>query len=399
MNRISSEKHLLDSVNDLGFKPSKLEGEGITFNFYYVSDMLANVTGGKEQTQAGWGAIRGAMDVDFGKFTADKGLTFHITGLWQFGVNLGAKVGMIANPSSLVSAHQTRLDSWWFQQTLFDNRLYFRVGQIGAQDFYGVPEYGASFVAEPIGYALGNLSSNTYESFAPAATPAAEIRIVPSKYFYIKGAIFAGNRNPYQQDTNGFHFAIRNSGVGVSEVGFSIDPSRGSDSPAMGKTYPGLYRVGAVYNGGNFTDLVTGRRVSGNYLIYFMASQAVFRPEAGSDRGLDGFFTYDWSPQDVDRVNTQTTTGLRYRGLIPRRARDTLGIGFIYSGVSDHYNESLILQGLPGLGSEKVVELNYLVQVTPWWVVQPVFQHYVNVGGNSHLGNASILGLRTIITF
>ena len=38
-------------------------------------------------------------------------LRFHITALWQTGGNLGAYIGSTANPSSLVSADTTRLDS------------------------------------------------------------------------------------------------------------------------------------------------------------------------------------------------------------------------------------------------------------------------------------------------
>lgn len=397
---LDSRAHLFDGVNSWRDARSQLEERGITFDFYYVTDLLANPAGGKEQTAAGWGRLRGTMDIDFGRFTSDKGLTFHITGLWQFGANLGAEIGTIANPSGLASAHATRLDSWWFEQALFDNKLYLRAGQIGAQDFYGVQQYGGSFVAEPIDYALGNLFGTVYESFDPASTPAAEIRFVPSTHFYMKGAILAGNRNPYQQDTNGFHFAIDNSGVGVSEVGFLVDPMNASASETSDrKSYPGLYRVGSVYNGGSFADPVTGLLTSGNYLIYVMANQAVYRPDAGSSRGLDVFFTYDWSPDDVNQVNTETTAGVRYAGLVASRDHDSLGFSMIYSRVSDHFNEAFFEQGLPVLGSERMFELNYLAQLNRWWMVQPVFQYYVNVGGDRQLNNAPVLGFRTKVDF
>jgi porin len=397
---LNSQAHLFDGINSWKDARSQLEERGVTFDFYYVTDLLANPAGGKEQTAAGWGRLRGTMDIDFGRFTSDKGLTFHITGLWQFGANLGAEIGTIANPSGLASAHATRLDSWWFQQALFDDKLYLRAGQIGAQDFYGVQQYGGSFVAEPVDYALGNLFGTVYESFDPASTPAAEIRFVPSRYFYVKGAILAGNRNPYEQDTNGFHFAIDNSGVGVSEVGFLVDPSNASDSSTSDrKSYPGLYRVGSVYNGGRFADPVTGLLTSGNYLIYVMANQAVYRPDAGSNRGLDVFFTYDWSPDDVNQVNTETTAGVRYAGLVASREHDSLGFSTIYSRVSDQFNEALFQQGLPVLGSEKMFELNYLAQLNRWWMVQPVFQYYVDVGGDRRLNNAPVLGFRTKVDF
>ncbi|MGB7228056.1 MAG: carbohydrate porin, partial [Candidatus Acidiferrales bacterium] len=123
-SHLDSQAHLFDGIDSWRDARSQLEERGVTFDFYYVTDLLANPAGGKEQTAAGWGRLRGTMDIDFGRFTSDKGLTFHITGLWQFGANLGAEIGTIANPSGLASAHATRLDSWWFQQALFDDKLY-----------------------------------------------------------------------------------------------------------------------------------------------------------------------------------------------------------------------------------------------------------------------------------
>ena len=181
----------------------------MTFDFLYIADLLANPTGGEQQRATGWGRIRGTMDMDLGKLIGAKGLTFHVTGLWQFGTNLGANIGTLANPSGLVSAHTTRLDSFWLQQAFFHNRLFIKVGQFAGLDFYGDQEYGASYLIEPLDYALGNLFPTTYESFNPAATPAAEIRVILWRQLYVKSAVLSGNRNPYEQDPTGFHFAIR----------------------------------------------------------------------------------------------------------------------------------------------------------------------------------------------
>jgi NADPH:quinone reductase-like Zn-dependent oxidoreductase len=51
------------------------------------------------------------------------------------------------------------------------------------------------------------------------------------------------------------------------------------------------------------------------------------------------------------------------------------------------------------LGSEKAVELNYSLQVTPYWLVQRVFQYYVDVGANAALANAPVLGFRAKVNF
>ena len=107
----------------------------MTFDFFFVADLQANPVGGLKQTEAGWGRIRGTMDIDFGRLTDWNGLTFHVTGLWQFGGNLGAQIGTIANPSGLVSAHTTRLDSFWLQQAFFHNHLFVKAGQLAGLDF------------------------------------------------------------------------------------------------------------------------------------------------------------------------------------------------------------------------------------------------------------------------
>jgi porin len=379
---------------------SELASKGIVFDFFYVSDLQANPVGGTEQTQVGWGRIRGTVDIDFGKLYDWNGLTFHATGVWQFGGNLGTDIGTLANPSGLVSAHTTRLDSFWLQQAFLHNRLFIRAGQFAGLDFYGNQEYGASYLIDPLDYAFGNLYSTTYESFNPAATPAAQIQFFPWHTLYIKSAVLAGNRNPYQQDPTGFHFAIRDTPVFVYEIGFTHDAEylAVQRSSLDRKTYSGIYKFGAAYNGGKFPN-AAGIESNGNYLIYGMANQAVYRPHAGSNGGLDATIGFDWSPDDVNRQNSQITAGVRYNGPIPTRPQDGAAFGFVYTKIGDPFQSVGIPLGMPLLGSEKAVEFNYAAQLKPYFLIQPVFQYYVNVGGNSHIPNAAVFGFRTKINF
>src|SRR6266478_1674648 len=85
----------------------------------------------------------------------------------------------LANPSDLVSAHTTRLDSFWLEQNFLNSKVRLRAGQLAGLDFYGNQEYGGSWLIEPMGYAFGNLFSSIFESFNPAGTPGVEIRIAP----------------------------------------------------------------------------------------------------------------------------------------------------------------------------------------------------------------------------
>jgi carbohydrate-selective porin OprB len=375
-----------------------LAERGVTFDFGYSTDQLAPVTGEKRNDYEVWNRFRGTVDVDFSRFTGWHGLTFHATGVWQSGSNIGTLLGTIANPSGMASEHTARMDSFWFQQALFADRLFLKVGQFAGQDFYGVQRYGESFLGEPVSYAPGNLFSTVYESADPQSTPAGEIAAVPNPHVYVKAAITSANRNPFVQDPDGLHFAIRNNGAGVFEAGFLPHPPN-SRGDATRKTYPGLYRFGAVYNPGPFTNPVTRVTSHGNYMLYGMANQVVYRKCAGSDEGLDVFFTTNYSPSGVSEVNTETTLGVRYKGLFPHRGMDSLGISLIYSKISDTFNLAFVNEGLPVLGSEKVTEINYLFRITRWWYIQPAYQHYWSIGANPGIGSASILGFRSKITF
>jgi porin len=217
-------------LGDWGGERTALERSGIAFNFISVNDFLEDT----RSDVANWSRVRATLDIDFGRAELVQGLTFHITALWQSGGNLGGYIDSIANPSSLVSADTTRLDSWWFEQALAHGKVFIRAGQFAGLDFYGNQLDGGSYIMEPLGYALGNLFAADYESFDPAGTPAAEVRYVPSKHFYVKSAIFSGNRNPYHDDISGVNFKFKDSPVIATEAGYLVDPT----SSSIAKTYP-----------------------------------------------------------------------------------------------------------------------------------------------------------------
>ncbi len=391
---LASQKYLFGDWD--GARTRLAEEKGVNFDFFYMSDLLTNPRGGVEHA-SGWNRIRGTMDIDFGKLAKLKGLSFHVTGLWQTGVNMGGNyLGSLSNPSGLVSAHTTRLDSFWLQQELFAGKLTMRAGQFAGMDFYGIQNYGGNYVMEPLDYAFGNLFT-TYESFDPASGPAAEIKIAPIRQFYYKTAVMSANHNPYGSDTTGFGFTAKNKGAWYNEVGFLVDQPGGKN--AKDKYYPGLYKIGAVYNPDYFVNPYTGLKSARNHLVYFMGNQAIFRPEAGSNRGLDVHFGVDFAPSDVNQIDRQVTGGFIYNGLIPKRAKDAVAFGFVYTKVSDNFNNAFLSVGLPALGSEKAFEFNYLTQVTPWLYWQPVVQIYKDLGANPKNQTGVVVGLRTKVTF
>ena len=134
--------------------------------------------------------------------TGQQGLYFHATALWQGGGNLGTYLGLLTSPSGMSSANTCRLDSWWIEKRWLDERITARVGQFAGQDFYGAQHYAASFIFEPMGYALGNLFT-TLEMFDPPSTPAMEVRVVPTHNLFVKSMVMAAVPNRSSQNPTG----------------------------------------------------------------------------------------------------------------------------------------------------------------------------------------------------
>ena len=255
---------------DWGGERSRLLERGVRFDFQYVSDSLWNLESVQPERFASWNRFRWTVDIDFGALTGHHGLYFHATALWQAGGNLGAYLGTLTSPSGMSSENTCRLDSWWIEQRWLDERLTVRLGQFAGQDFYGAQHYAASFIFEPMGYALGNLFT-TIEAFDPPSTPAMEVRVIPIHNLYVKSMVLAGDPEPFLHNPTGFVPQFRGTPVSVSEIGFTPGKKatsvRAFDTVESRKGYSGLYQFGASYNPAKFTN-ANGEKEAGNFHLY-----------------------------------------------------------------------------------------------------------------------------------
>jgi porin len=385
--------HLL---GNWGGERARLEERGVSFDFQYVSDSLWNLKSVQPERFASWNRFRGTVDIDFGKLTGWHDLYFHATALWQGGGNLGTYLGVLTSPSGLSSMNTCRLDSWWIEKRWLSERLTVRVGQFAGQDFYGAQHYAASFIFEPMGYALGNLFTD-FESFDPPSTPAMEVRVAPLQHLYVKSMVLAAVSSPFSQNLTGLVPQFNGVPMSVSEIGFTpgkkASSVRAFDNIESREGYSGLYQFGASYNPGKFASPTSAKPQQGNYLLYWMASQALWRVDLNGGKGLDGTFAYDWSPASINRNSTLLTAGLRFNELLPLHIHNTMSLGYVRNSLSSQFLPS----GTPAWKTEEGVEFNGLLDVLPMLLLQPVIQYYANVGGGAQ--HAVVFGFRTKIEF
>jgi porin len=268
------------------------------------------------------------------------------------------------------------------------------VGQFAGQDFYGNAQYGSSFIISPLNYALGNLFT-TLETFNPFATPAAEIRIAPIDHFYLKSMVMAGDPSAATSNPTGLVPQFRGSPVFVWEIGFTPGRNAASapvDDAGSRKGYSGVYQLGAAYNPGAFTAPLSPTPVSGNYLLYGKASQALWRVDPKEARGLDATFALDWSPPNNNRNFMQLTAGLRFNEPLPLHLHNTMSLAYVRNSLSPDF----LSPGMAAWQTEHAIEFNVLLRYGPF-SLQPVLQYYANVGGIG--GDAFVVGFRTQINF
>lgn len=386
---IADRRHLL---GDWGGERSRLEENGVYLDLQYISDTLWNVHSRQPERVAMWNRIRGTVDIGLGRLVHQSGWYFHATALWQAGGNLGAYLGLIASPSGMSSENTFRLDSWWIEKRWRDEQIVVRAGQFAGQDFYGAQHYAASFIFEPMGYALNNLF-NTFESFDPPSTPAAEIRVAPVRHIFVKAMVLAAEHSPFSYNPTGLVPQFRGSPVVVDEIGFSPGKDAASvrafDNVESRKGYSGLYQFGSSYNPEKFTGFTSATSRSGNYLLYWMATQALWRLDPRESRGVDLTAAYDWSPPDANRNNKVLTAGLRFNEPLPLHIHNTISLGYVRNSLSAQF----LQPGVQPWNSEQGVELNALFQVTRAILFQPVIQYYANIGGGGQ--RAVVLGFRT----
>jgi len=380
---------------DWGGTRTRLSERGVQFDFQYISDQLWNIKSEQKERLASWNRFRGTVDIDLGKLAGQHGLYFHATALWQAGGKLVTYLGLLTSPSGMSSAPTFRLDSWWLEKRWLKERFTARIGQFAGQDFYGAQYYAASFIFEPMGYALGNLSTD-FESFDPPSTPAMEVRVVPFRNLYVKSMVEAEDRNPFAHNPTGLVPQFRGVPVSVSEIGFTPGKKatsiRAFDNVESRAGYSGLYQFGASYNPGKFANS-SGEKQSGNYLLYWMASQAVWRVDPKEAKGLDATFAYDWSPPDLNRNNRLLTAGLRFNQPLPLPIHNTMSFGYVRNSLNQQFAEP----GSSPWKSEHGLEFNALLDVAPMILLQPVIQYYANVGGRNQ--RAVVFGFRTKVEF
>ena len=401
----------------LGRRPA-LEEKGVEFFGGYTVEVWGNTTGGLKQGAVYTGLLDFGVNLDLEKAVGWQGASVSTTWLWLSGRDASEDlVGNFFTISNIAGFNTLRMLELWFQQNLFDDKISVRFGQITADSEFVISDYGGLFINGTFGW-----PAFTYMNLPgggpgyPMGTLSARLALHPADWFTFQSAVFQGN--VYDQNVNRHGFRWRLDG----ENGFlflneaQIRWNHRDDEAGL----PGQGKAGFWAQTGQLADVLAPSTNSGNYGWYFIVDQMIHResgaelpspggkskdgksfkaPAEKSDQGLSWFGRLSFTQQDRNFLNFYFDTGLTYKGLLPGRDNDTLGIAFAYGQIGNTARAALSEEGAVGVGAEMVLEATYQAQITPWLLIQPDLQFLINPGGTRDFGNAFVIGARAAITF
>ncbi len=160
---------------------------------------------------------------------------------------------------------------------------------------------------------------------------------------------------------------------------------------------PGNYKAGYFYLTGKEAKFKGGME-RGDPCFYLLFDQMIYRKgPPGSDRGLTPFVSFVFAPENRNLFPFFWDCGLVFKGLFDSRPNDYANVGFVYGKYSRDQAEVQRSGGIEPQNFESVIELNYWIQVNPWFYIAPDMQYIIHPKGRN-TPNAYVIGAQIGIT-
>lgn len=373
-------------------RPRVLEQRGLRLDLYYNHFYAAVIDGGspspEEEPNSGSVDLFATLDLDRAVGLRAGQLLLQVKA--HFHKSQNPKIRALSDPVDDADGN-----SWfyvaqlWYEQGLFDSRLRLRLGYLDEQVIIDRNAYANS---EDKQFSATYLDNNP--TIPLTIGLGAAVQAEPFDWLTLILSVADIENRPRSA---GFDTAFDDwRGYAIY-----LEADFAAKIPTARGTLPGNYRIGGLRDPRKRREYDTGidagdpiEKKREDFGAYFNFDQMLYRERAGADAGLGVFGRYGYREPDVNRITQFVSAGLQYRGLIPRREADVLGLAMYAAYLSDDYDEEQ-----PGdLDREIGAELYYSVQVTPWLAVTPDFQVIDAPGGRSSSSDVWLFVMRGRVT-
>lgn len=335
------------------------------------------------------------LEADTGALAGIPGGSVYVLteGSWSDGLD-ASSVGSLFGVNDDAGGDRTAdVTEFWYQHDFADGRLRLRLGKMdltGGFECRGCPVAfdGNAFANDETAQFLSGALVNNPAIPFPDNGIGLAVYVEPADGWYAAAAVADA-----QADVREMGF---NTAFDREDYTFSIfEGGYTGGLPGPGGPLPGAVRVGLWYDPqpkARFDGTGNERDDLG---FYASADQMLLREgdDPASEQGLGVFVRFGWADEDLNPIHAFWSAGCQYRGLVPGRDADVLGVGMGRARTTDE----------PGAGftsaHETAVEGYYAVQVTPWLAISPHVQYVSDPGGRDGVDDAVILGVRVQAAF
>ncbi len=407
---------------------TNLAGRGVDFEFFWFGAMPNNVSGGIERGTEWEGALLMMLSLDSEKLAGYPGGTFAASSLYihnskefsRYHIGDLNKVSLVDFPDSL------RLWELYYEQRLWGNRLSVKAGQLAIDRDFILPEFynslsGITFLNQTFFYPT--LAFNVWDvaglapghhalASTPYAAPGVRLRFDPTSRWVFQVGAYDGLPDRTWSGTR-VNLNEAEGALLYGEVGYRHNQAPGATG------LKGNFKAGLYYHTDDYADieqavyaafggipLSSVKQHRGTYGAYALIDHQLYQEQKRDDpaaQGLVGFFRVAGAPADRNLTQFGIDGGLVYKGLVPGRDWDTLGVAGSYLAMSDDFARAFRNSSLPEPDYEAAVEVSYKAQVTAWWTLQPSLQYVFHPGGRSdptrRIDDAVAIVLQTTLRF
>lgn len=396
---------------DMGGVRPALAAAGLELGAEYTGETFGVASGGVRRGLVYDGQLMLSVDADLAKLAGWQSAKVHVSGAQIHGSGPSAELlgGNLMTVSNIEARPNTRLNTLWLEQSAFDEKIAVRLGQLAADDEFVIGDTATHLLNGTFGWPMLTSADMTAGGPAyPLSAPGVRVQVKPINEVAILAAVFSGNPggegctgDPQICNPHGTTFSLGGGALWMTELQYA--PKDGA------LALPGSYKMGAWRETGTFADQFTGLPAHrGNYGVYAIADQMVWRRTGTEDEGVSLFLRLGAAPSDRNLVAWYVDGGFGYKGPFAGRRDDVVAFGVAYGRISGDSADADRAAGSPTpvRDYEAVIEISYKAALAPWWMLQPDVQYVLHPGGtvaspngSGAIANAVVLGLRTAIAF
>ncbi|MCA9127852.1 MAG: carbohydrate porin [Planctomycetales bacterium] len=365
--------------------PHGFRDGGITLEYIYTGETFTKATGGLnnrhvtnyrsnldivaivDTLRMGW--WNGGRIFIYGENLSGKPISTSDVGDTQLFSNLDSTISDTERPNF------TTIAEYWYEHSLLDNLLRFKIGKQDANADFAFTDLGGEFVNSSFGL-VPTVPLPTFPSQALGVASMMQL----TDTWGLSAGIYDGTPADGPQGVRWGFDTLGHNGA-ISLLQFDWQPQFGAL-----KNLPHTSRLGFWHHSDKYqwSEIAVGpgRDFVQNYGMWYIADQMVYQENDQDDQGLGVFFQFSWAPANRNEITEYYGGGLVYKGLLPNREEDYLGVGFaniLFSPAA----RTVAAANSESLGTnETAIEVFYRYQCSAYFVLQPDVQFIASPSGS-----------------